>query len=323
MVSTGFNRCQAHRTKCFTTAQVLWEGASGECIHGRASRTEVERSGSCDEFIPRVQVHSRWGQWRARVSAFPQVICLSVLTSQLSFVLNSLELYVAVAKARPKQVLAIAIRDVSTAIAKKVGTPSRKPTMSDVDFAALDEALGHVDGQDQAAKAGIGGRKRDAAKKLIHATSGLDLRRLRLSSPSTDSTSGSHDSPQRQDSVESMSSLSGTDQRASPSSSTGETSPPDIGNSRRPRITQETISTIGATGSSSDPGESLEEEAREVEEEFQELSATQTKLLRRAAEWNERVVRLSQELPAGVRLLLFREPREVEQTLLQLVRDSK
>lgn len=237
---------------------------------------------------------------------------------------NSLELYVAVAKARPQQVLAVVIRDVSTAVAKKVQTQSRKPTISEVDFTALNDALGHVDGQDQAAKAGIGGRKRDAAKKLLRATSGLDLTRLRAHSLSEDSdVSSSPGSPQKQDSMDSMdatSAVATSELPTSPTSSTGKTHPESP---KDAHMTQEPISAIGATGSSSDPLASLEDEAREVEEEFQELSATQAKLLRRAAEWNERVVRLSQELPAGVRLLLFREPREVEQTLLQLVRDSK
>jgi hypothetical protein len=234
---------------------------------------------------------------------------------------TSLELYVAVAKARPQQVLAVVIRDVSTAVAKKVKTQSRKPTMSEVDLSALSDALGHVDGQDQAAKAGIGGRKRDAAKKLIRVASGIDLTRLRAHSLSEDSAdSSSPGSPQRQDSLDSTSAVATSELPSSPTSSTEKTLPES---SQELAISQEPISAIGATGSSSDPLTSLEDEAREVEEEFQELSATQTKLLRRAAEWNERVVRLSQELPAGVRLLLFREPREVEETLLQLVKENK
>lgn len=236
----------------------------------------------------------------------------------------SLELYVAIAKARPEQVLTIAIRDVTTAVLKKRGNPSRKPTISDVDFAALDEALGHVDGHDQAAKAGIGGRKRDAAKKLIHVASGIDMRRLRLSSPSeTTLSSSNQDSPQRQKSVDSISSLASLDQPSSQTTSPNKNSDIKPSGSAVPQIGPDDIAAIGATGPSSDPLISLDDEVREVEEEFQELSATQTKLLRRAAEWNERVTRLSQELPTGVSLLLFREPSEIEETLLQLVKKNK
>lgn len=216
--------------------------------------------------------------------------------------------------------MAIVIRDVSTAIAKKVKPPSRKPTISEVDISALNDALGHVDGQDQAAKAGIGGRKRDAAKKLIRVASGIDLTRLRAHSLSEDSNdSSTPGSPQKQDSVDSATGAATSELSASP----GSVAKALPATSHDLAITQEPISTIGATGSSSDPLASLEDEAREVEEEFQELSATQTKLLRRAAEWNERVVRLSQELPFGIRLLLFREPSEVEETLLQLVKENK
>jgi hypothetical protein len=239
-------------------------------------------------------------------------------------ILSSLELYVAIAKARPEQVLAIVIRDVTTGVLKKRNNPSRKPTMSEVDFAALDEALGHVDGHDQAAKAGIGGRKRDAAKKLIRVASGIDMRRLRLSSPSeTTLSSGQQDSPRRQESVESISSMASLDQPSPQSKSPGKTSPIKASGPAVPPLGPDDIAAIGATGPSSDPLISLDDEVREVEEEFQELSATQTKLLRRAAEWNERVTRLSQELPAGVRLLLFREPAEVEETLMQLVKENR
>lgn len=239
-------------------------------------------------------------------------------------ILSSLELYVAIAKARPEQVLAIVIRDVTTGILKKRNNQSRKPTMSEVDFAALDEALGHVDGHDQAAQAGIGGRKRDAAKKLIHAASGIDMRRLRLSSPSeTTLSSGQQDSPRRHESVESISSMASLDQSPPQSKSPSKTVSSKAPVSAVPLVGPDDIAAIGATGPSSDSLISLDDEVREVEEEFQELSATQTKLLRRAAEWNERVNRLSQELPAGVRLLLFREPAEVEETLMQLVKENR
>lgn len=252
-----------------------------------------------------------------------QKILLTVLYSG-----SSLELYVAIAKARPEQVLAVVIRDVTTSLVKRRGNTSRKATMSEVDFAALDEALGPVDGHDQAAKAGIGGRKRDAAKKLIRVASGVDLSRLRLSSPSeTTLASSIQHSPRRQKSVDSISSMSSLDQPSSVPSP--DTPLPDKGPQVKasqqagPKIGPADIATIGATGPSSDPLISLEDEVREVEEEFQELSATQTKLLRRAAEWNERVNRLSKEIPGGIHLLLFKEPSEIEETLLQIVKDNR
>lgn len=230
----------------------------------------------------------------------------------------------AVAKARPDRVLAIAIRDVSTAVAAKTKrSPKRQPTASEVDFASLTDALSHVDGQDQAAKAGIGGRKRDAAKKLFRTPSGLDLRNLRLSSPSevNTPTSSQTDSP-RQGSGSDLSSL--TDSKAGPSTSLSTQSaekaflfsqqPPDSA------IIQGKISSAGAAGPSSDAAITMEEEIKEAEEEFQELSATQAKLLKRAAEWSERMKRASHEVPEGVALIQFREPDEIEDTLLRMVK---
>ncbi|KAJ9107021.1 hypothetical protein QFC19_002890 [Naganishia cerealis] len=214
---------------------------------------------------------------------------------------QDLELYVAVAKARPDRVLAIAIRDVSSAIVKSGKLPLRQPTTSEVDFSSLDDALGHVDGQDQAKKAGIGGRKRDTARKLFRAPSGLDLRNLRLSSPSESTTLPSgHTSSRRQDSANSMSSMA---------------EPPDS-----PESVNAEISSVEASGPSSGPAMTMGEEVREAEEEFQELSATQAKLLKRAAEWTERMKRASHEVPAGVALMQFREPGEIQDTLLQLVK---
>lgn len=64
----------------------------------------------------------------------------------------------------------------------------------------------------------------------------------------------------------------------------------------------------------------MEEEIKEAEEEFEELSATQAKLLKRAAEWSERMKRASHEVPEGIALIQFREPDEIQDTLLQMVK---
>ncbi|KAJ9104553.1 hypothetical protein QFC21_002050 [Naganishia friedmannii] len=237
---------------------------------------------------------------------------------------QDLELYVAVAKARPDRVLAIAIRDVSTAVAaKSKKSPSRQPTASEIDFTSLTEALSHVDGQDQAAKAGMGGRKRDAAKKLFRSPSGLDLRNLRLSSPSEMNTpTSSHTTSRKQGSGSSLSSLTDSKPAADTlplmdsvenESSFGQSIPGSA-------MSQDKISSAGASGPSSDAAIIMEEEIKEAEEEFQELSATQAKLLKRAAEWSERMKRASHEVPEGIALIQFREPDEIEDTLLQMVK---
>lgn len=207
--------------------------------------------------------------------------------------------------------------------AKAKRSSKRQPTASEIDFASLTDALSHVDGQDQAAKAGIGGRKRDAAKKLFRSPSGLDLRNLRLSSPSevhtpTSSLPDSH----RQGSGSSMSSLSDSKTAADtlPSTNTEEIAfsfDQQIPNSA---VIREKISSAGASGPSSDAAVTMEEEIKEAEEEFEELSATQAKLLKRAAEWSERMKRASHEVPEGIALIQFREPDEIQDTLLQMVK---
>ncbi|KAJ9115100.1 hypothetical protein QFC22_005429 [Naganishia vaughanmartiniae] len=238
---------------------------------------------------------------------------------------QDLELYVAVAKARPDRILAIAIRDVSTAVAAKTKrSPNRQPTTSEIDVDSLTDALGHVDGQDQAAKAGIGGRKRDAAKKLFKAPSGLDLRNLRLSSsPSEANTpASSHTDPRRQGSGSSISSLTDSKTASSTLLSTRPEENPSLSSQLIPdfAVLQDKISSAGASGPSSDASITMEEEIKEAEEEFQELSATQAKLLKRAAEWSDRMKRASHEVPEGVALIQFREPDDIEETLLQMVK---
>jgi hypothetical protein len=131
---------------------------------------------------------------------------------------GSLELYVAIAKQRKDQVLAIAIRDVTTpftaglsrfatntssssSLRSEVKTPVRQSSTvssSEIDLAALSDALAaesSSSGVDQAAKSGVAGRTRDAARRLARKASDLDLSRLKVHR--SDSSDDDSDAPLR------------------------------------------------------------------------------------------------------------------------------
>lgn len=183
---------------------------------------------------------------------------------------------------------------------------------SDIDLAALSEALavegsGH-DGVDQAARSGVAGRTRDAARKLAGKAGDLDLGRLRLHRSDSNSSNSSDDSPDR--------------------SGEGSTTPRKVNQDplrRHPEDLEEAIADIGAGDDLTPPGTPAYAEnmlVKQTEAEMQELSATQLKLVKRAAEWSDRRYRAQNELPQGVRLLFFQHPEEVEAEIVEIVRSA-
>ena len=250
----------------------------------------------------------------------------------------------AIAKQRKDQVLAIAIRDVTTpftASLHRVPTnmsnttvtagelpyrprsPSRQPSSSEVDLAALSEALAvEGSGVEQASKSGVAGRTRDKARRLVSKAGELDLSDLRLGhrhgSESGRSSRSSSSSGSSSDEVLNEGTGSGRRQRKiahDPSR-------------RHPEDLEEAIANIGAgddnlvDSTPGTPGSAETLITKQTEAEIQELSATQLKLVKRAAEWTDRQNRAKQELPQGVRLFFFEHPAEVEDEIVGIVKGA-
>jgi hypothetical protein len=184
---------------------------------------------------------------------------------------------------------------------------------SEVDLAALSDALateGSGTGVDQAAKSGVAGRTRDAARRLVRKASDLDLSRLKLHR--SDSSDEDSDGPLR----------SGLTM----SSGEGSTTPRRINHDplrRHPEDLEEAIAEIGAGDDLTLPGTPGFTDnmiVKQTEAEMQELTATQLKLVRRAAEWTDRRYRAQAELPEGIKLLFFQHPVEVEEEIVGIVR---
>ena len=176
---------------------------------------------------------------------------------------------------------------------------------SEIDLAALSEALAaEGTGVDQAARSGVAGRTRDAARKLAGKASDLDLSRLKL---------------HRSDSSD--------DGTVSPARS-GSSTPRRVNHDplrRHPEDLEEAIADIGAGDDLTPPGTPGFNDqmiVKQTEAEMQELTATQLKLVKRAAEWTDRRYRAQTELPAGIRLLFFQHPEEVEDEIVKIVRSA-
>ena len=176
---------------------------------------------------------------------------------------------------------------------------------SEIDLAALSEALAaEGTGVDQAARSGVAGRTRDAARKLAGKASDLDLSRLKL---------------HRSDSSD--------DETVSPARS-GSSTPRRVNHDplrRHPEDLEEAIADIGAGDDLTPPGTPGFNDqmiVKQTEAEMQELTATQLKLVKRAAEWTDRRYRAQTELPEGIRLLFFQHPEEVEDEIVKIVRSA-
>ena len=249
----------------------------------------------------------------------------------------------AIAKQRKDQVLAIAIRDVTTpftASLHRVPTnmsntttmagelpyrprsPSRQPSSSEVDLAALSEALAvEGSGVEQASKSGVAGRTRDKARRLVSKAGELDLSDLKLGH-----RHGSESGRSSRSSSVSGSSEETLDARAAPGRRQRKV---DHDPSRRhPEDLEEAIANIGAgddnliDSTPGTPGSAETLITKQTEAEIQELSATQLKLVKRAAEWTDRQNRARQELPEGVRLFFFEHPAEVEDEIVGIVKGA-
>lgn len=170
------------------------------------------------------------------------------------------------AKERPHQILAVAIRDVTTAFTASIqnqlkrtsgtATPTtptrpnvpRQVTASEIDLKALTEALqaegaatsmSDLDGVEQASTSGIGGRARDVARKAMGVPSKLDLKRFKL----TDGIGGGDGGSD---------SVGGVESENSSASESGQRTPTTTNSSSGKRSSRE--ESIKAIGSGSGPG---------------------------------------------------------------------
>lgn len=67
---------------------------------------------------------------------------------------------------------------------------------------------------------------------------------------------------------------------------------------------------------------SSDEDLKSTVQELQELSDDEEKLLKRAAQWEQRVARAYEQVPQQIPLVFFREPEEIEQLSLDLLREA-
>ena len=58
-------------------------------------------------------------------------------------------------------------------------------------------------------------------------------------------------------------------------------------------------------------------------EDLEELTAAQQKILKRAAQWEERMSQAQRLMPADIPLLFFKEPSEVREVLIDIVQSRK
>jgi hypothetical protein len=95
---------------------------------------------------------------------------------------------------------------------------------------------------------------------------------------------------------------------------------------RHPEDLEEAIAEIGAgdddDGPPGTPGSAETFLLKQTQEEMQELSANQLKLVKRAAEWMDRRNRAQAELPKGIKLLFFEHPVEVEDEIVGIVKSA-
>jgi hypothetical protein len=192
-------------------------------------------------------------------------------------------------------------------------------------MAALSEALAvEGSGVEQASKSGVAGRTRDKARRLISKAGELDLSDLKLGHRGEGKADGSGS---ESESSSSSSSSSGSSQEATarPRQRKVNHNPAR----RHAEDLEEAIANIGAGDDSlpvdSTPGTPGSAETlitKQTEAEIQELSATQLKLVKRAAEWTDRQNRARQEVPEGVRLLFFEHPVEVEDEIVGIVKGA-
>jgi len=254
---------------------------------------------------------------------------------------QDLELYVAIARERPHQVLAILIRDVTSAFAarrKSAAPPPRsstaasesskeRPSASDVDLSALNEALSeepeamnessslHVSSDDASV---MNAKAKDMAKKVVKRTRSWDAPRMTLMSRmSADSGNAKEGRVDNGRTNLSRSTSSSTLPRAGVPSA-GYL--PDNGKSTED-VFNEMIEDVGATDSTGKLASASTEELVETQHELEVLTTQQLKLQRRAEEWVTRMMLAQRRLPPDIMLLFFQQPQEIEETIASKVRE--
>lgn len=246
---------------------------------------------------------------------------------------QDLELYVAIAKQRKHQVLAIAIRDVTTPFTAglslssakanqtsgKTGTrtplhrQSSSVSTSEIDMAALSDALGGVEGSgvEQAKESGIAGKTRVVARKIASKRSDLDLTSLRLTKrhPEESETPTSIRSRSRSSTLSNSNSNSNREDEL-------------VSGQQTPLPIEEAVSQAGAIDDATQSGTPTSDAAfvQQTQDEIQALTVAQLKLVKRTMEWTDRMKRARQEVPAEIKLLFFQHPEEVESEIAQIVR---
>jgi hypothetical protein len=232
-----------------------------------------------------------------------------------------LELYVAIAKQKPKQVLAIAIRDVTTSFKidpnqQTSGLPMTSQdrasirqrsisSINEADLSALAATLEVEDGcgVNQAKRSGLAGRTRDVARQLARKGSDLDLSSLKFTRHNT-AESGRAES------------LSMEERESS-----AEDTPAQM--NQDPTNTRKSLGRSASNLTFEDKKPSDPSLAQQAEQEIQALTAAQLKLVKRAAEWTDRLSRARSQLPDWLPLLVFQHPSEIESEIEAVVNSKK
>lgn len=233
-----------------------------------------------------------------------------------------MELYVAIARERPQQVLAILIRDVTSAFAAKRrindpratagdGGPKAPPSSSTVDLHALSDALDEAPSVTSAADSeeqpGSGQPK--SALSRAHSWDTARMNAMTRLAADRSGGDGRATRPIGQSSRQASSSAGSSPPVASPAATE------DGG-------FNDLIEDVGAEGPASEPTMISTDEMAEAEHDIQVLTATQIKLQRRAEEWVTRMVGAKRALPHDFPLLFFQNPPEIEEVIAEKVRNT-
>lgn len=266
---------------------------------------------------------------------------------------QDLELYVAIAKERPEQVLAIAIRDITTpsqaeeiaasALARTSSitfpttakstpvTPTReRPSGSgSVDVKALNEAIGGINGTEQAANAGLIGTARETARRMVGAQSDVNFKELKMSNLSQDKKqtpeAKEQEIPTDKQEQSKPSTSSVTTVSESPTSQSKELPTSTVRRARNSTESVNTHATAETTTSTETATDLLAKAASkdQLKTQMANMTSQQQKILRRSLEWGDRMNKAIDEVPLGVRLFFFAEPRDIEEQLVKVVRDER